>query len=195
MAARLSLLPAYPHSHTVCRCPSHASITDGPPGSESGPSHASACSCARGLRLSTPGVLGSDPSSVVSIHPRLLRPHAPVPQARCDFASRLYAAPSLCGSASATHGTFPTFATVLSVHVADPIPVAHRALPLYSHGDSRLPRTINESPPTTPSLPAISDGLFHFGTASFALCYKLHVCLALLTGYDGMKSRVLHHAL
>ena len=37
-------------------------------------------------------------------------------------------------------------------------------------------------------------GLFDFGAASFALCYNLHVCLALLTGYDEMKSRVLHHA-
>ena len=83
---------------------------------------------------------------------------------------------------------------VLSVHVADPAPVAHRAFPLDSHGDSRLPRTINESPSTRPSLPARSDGLFDFGTASFALCYDLHVCLALLTGYDGMKSRALHRA-
>jgi hypothetical protein len=37
-------------------------------------------------------------------------------------------------------------------------------------------------------------GLFDFGAASFALCYDLHVCLALLTGYDGMKSRALHRA-
>ena len=45
-----------------------------------------------------------------------------------------------------------------------------------------------------PSLPAISDRLFDFGAASFALCYDLHVCLALLTGYDEMKSRALHPA-
>ena len=37
-------------------------------------------------------------------------------------------------------------------------------------------------------------GLFDFGVASFALCYDLHVCLALLTGYDGMKPRALHRA-
>jgi hypothetical protein len=65
---------------------------------------------------------------------------------------------------------------------------------LYSYGDSRLPPTITESPPTIPSLPAISDVLFNFGAASFALCYDLHVCLALLTGYDEMKSRALHRA-
>jgi hypothetical protein len=34
----------------------------------------------------------------------------------------LYATPSLCGSAWATRGTFPTFTTVLSLHVADPTP-------------------------------------------------------------------------
>ena len=99
--------------------------------------------CSRGCCLSTPGVLGSGSSYVVSIHHCLIRPHAPVPQARCDFAYRLYAAPSLCGSASATRGTFPTFTTVLSVHVADPTPAVRRAFPLYSHDDFRLPRTIN----------------------------------------------------
>jgi hypothetical protein len=34
---------------------------------------------------STPGVLGSGPSCVVSVHLRLLRPHPPVSQARDDF--------------------------------------------------------------------------------------------------------------
>ena len=40
----------------------------------------------RRLLLLTPGVLGSGSSYVVSIPPRLLRPHAPVSPARCDFA-------------------------------------------------------------------------------------------------------------
>ncbi len=35
--------------------------------------------------LSTPGVLGSGPSSVVSVHHSLLRPHPPVSQAHRDF--------------------------------------------------------------------------------------------------------------
>jgi hypothetical protein len=64
--------------------------------------------------------------------------------------SRLYAAPSLCGSASATRGTFPTFTAVLSKHAVDPTPVARRSLPLYSGGGSRLPRIISESPSTKP---------------------------------------------
>src|SRR5436309_2311317 len=51
-------------------------------------------------------------------------------------------------------------------------------------------------PPPTHSLlpPATPGGVTHFGAASFALCYGLHVCLALLTGYDEMKSRALHRA-
>jgi hypothetical protein len=40
--------------------------------------------CAR-PRLATPGVLGSGPSCVVSIHHRVLRPHPSVSQARGDF--------------------------------------------------------------------------------------------------------------
>src|SRR5439155_4007450 len=32
------------------------------------------------------------------------------------------------------------------MHAADPTPVVHRALPLYSHDASRLPRIITESP-------------------------------------------------
>ena len=48
---------------------------------------------------------------------------------------------------------------------------------------------------TIPSLPAISDGEPDFGAASFTLCYGLQVCLALLAGYDKMKSYVLHHAI
>jgi len=104
----------------------------------------------------------------------------------------LYATPSLCGSAWAARGTFPTFTTVLSIHVADPTPAVRRALPLYSHDDSRLPRPTKESPPTSPSLPAMPNGLNSFGAASFSLCYDLHVCLALLTGYDEMKPSALH---
>jgi hypothetical protein len=120
------------------------------PGSVPRTTGSSMCRCSKGFRLSTPGVLGSGSSYAVSFHHGLLRPHPSVPQARCDFASRLYAAPSLCGSASATRGTFPTFAAVLSVHVADPTPAARRALPLCSHGDFRLPPLIKESPLAMP---------------------------------------------
>src|SRR5207245_9258434 len=39
---------------------------------------------------------------------------------------RLYAAPLLCGSAEATHETFPTFPAVLSLRAVDPTPVGSR---------------------------------------------------------------------
>ena len=166
--ARLSLRPACPRSRSVCLRPSPASVTTRLPGSESRSAvHSWATVGEACIHLSTPGVLGSGSSSVVSIHHGLLRPHAPVPQARCDFACCLYAAPSLCGSASATRGTFPTFTAVLAMHVADPTPAVRRIFPLYSYDDSRLPQSMNESSPAIPSLPAITDGLCHFGAASF----------------------------
>jgi hypothetical protein len=43
---------------------------------------------------------------------------------------RLYAAPSLCGSASATRETFPTFSALLSPRAADPTPVGPRGPPV-----------------------------------------------------------------
>ena len=100
--------------------------------------------------LPTPGVFGSGSSCAVSIHPRLLLPMRQSRRHAATSRLRLYATPSLCGSASTTRETFPTFATVLSLHAADPTPVIHRALPLYSHDDSRLPRIISESPSTPP---------------------------------------------
>ncbi len=52
----------------------------------------------------------------------------------------LYAAPSLCGKASATRETFPTFPVVLSPRAVDPTPVGPRlAFPLCFHRDARLP--------------------------------------------------------
>ena len=71
----LSLPPPFAH---FCRGLS--------PGSESRSTRASVGRCSRGLRLSTPGVLGSGSSYAVSFHHSLLRPHPSVPQARCDFA-------------------------------------------------------------------------------------------------------------
>ena len=43
---------------------------------------------------------------------------------------RLYATPSLCGSAEATHETFPPFATVLSTRAVDRTPVGPRRRPV-----------------------------------------------------------------
>ena len=72
---------------------------------------------------------------------------------------RLYATPSLCGSAEATRETFPPFPAVLSLRAIDPTPVGP---PPHSRflgaGDNRLPRVRTESPPTFPPLPAIPGG-------------------------------------
>jgi len=71
----------------------------------------------------------------------------------------LYARPSLCGSAEATHETFPTFPGALSPRAADLTPVGPLALPVSPGlSDTRLPRITSESPPTSPSLPAVPDG-------------------------------------
>ena len=43
---------------------------------------------------------------------------------------RLYPAPSLCGSASATRETFPTFPVALSIRAVDPTPVGPRPRPV-----------------------------------------------------------------
>ena len=102
--------------------------------------------------LPTPGVLGSGPSSVVSVHRRVLRPHPPVSPARGDFTPcRLYAAPSLCGSASATPRDLPYF-PCRAVHACRrPYAGGSTApVPLRQDRDARLPRLITESPPTTP---------------------------------------------
>jgi hypothetical protein len=99
------------------------------------------------------------------------------PAGTLRFRITLYSTPSLCGSASASHGTFPTFTAALSMHVADPTPAVHRVLPLYSLGDSRLPLPTKKSPPAMPSLPAIIDGMsiselhrsLYAATCTFAL--------------------------
>ena len=57
------------------------------PGTVSRTGGRSAYRCAQGLRLATPEVLRSGPSSVVSVRLRLLRPHPSVSRARSDFAA------------------------------------------------------------------------------------------------------------
>jgi hypothetical protein len=106
---------------------------------------------------------------------------------------RLYAAPSLCGSASATHETFPTFTAVLSTRAIDHTPVGPRRRPVArARCGTRLPRFQNESPPTTSVSASYPRREEPFGAASFALSYGPRVCLALLTGYTQMESRGFH---
>ena len=103
--------------------------------------------------------------------------------------SRLYIAPSLCGSASATRETFPTFAAALSTRAIDHTPVGSSRCPVArARFDTRLPRLQNGSPPTTTVSASNNRREEHFGAASFASCYSSRVCLALWTGYgtDGI---------
>jgi hypothetical protein len=54
---------------------------------------------------------------------------------------RLYVAPSLCGSASATHETFPTFTAALSTRAIDHTPVGPPRRPVArARCGTRLPR-------------------------------------------------------
>jgi hypothetical protein len=166
------------------------------PGSESRSAGRSAYRCAQGLRLATPGVLGSGPSSVVSARQCLLRPHPPDSRARSDFAALpLIPTPSLCGHASATHEPFPTFTAALSARAIDLTPAGPRFLSrCCSVRDTRLPRLLTESPPATCRLCQLYQAASNFGAASFAACYGPRVCPALPTGYDRMESRVPHQA-
>ena len=165
-----------------------------------GPGPASACRCARGPCPSTPGVLGSGPSSVVSAHPRLLRPHPPVSPARCDFAAQ------------------PLIPSAFAVRerLGDPRDLPYfpyRAVPTcrrpYAGGSAAPSRCLGAAipgfpvlrssrHPQGPSLPAIPDGVCLFGAASFASCCGPYVCPALLTGSDetephGLPPRLLRH--
>ena len=111
---------------------------------------ASACRCARGYASLPQGSLA--PARVL-LSRALLASYDPIRQSRrhatISRPGRLYVAPSLCGCASATRGTFPTFATVLSRRAVDHTPVGSRCCPVArAHPDARLPRFVPESPPT-----------------------------------------------
>ena len=129
----------------------------------------------------------------------LIAYYDPIRQSRGHAAtsrqSRLYATPSLCGSASATRGTFPTSAAGLSARAAVPTPVGPLRRPV-SIG-AAVPGFLDLAAsrhPQPPSLPAMPDGLSDFGAATFALCCGPCVCQALLTGYDPMECRALLRA-
>jgi hypothetical protein len=109
-----------------------------------------ACRCARGDASLPQGSLA--PARVL-LSRALIAYFDPIRQSRGHATTsrpgRLYVAPSLCGCASATRGTFPTFATVLSRRAVDHTPVGSRCCPVArAHSDTRLPRFVPESPPT-----------------------------------------------
>ena len=103
--------------------------------------------------LSTPGVLGSGRSSVVSSPQCLLRPHPPVSRARGDFASSAYT-PRLRCAGTPRRPTRPSLLSLLHCpHVPSTIRRwVRNALPLSWRPDTRLPQLHNESPPTVARL-------------------------------------------
>ena len=89
----------------------------------------------------------------------------------------------------ATRETFPTFTAVLSSRAADPTPVGPARSPVVcARGYQATSGYQRVATHKYPSLPAIPDGVMHFGAASFASCYGSCVCPALLAGYDEVKS-------
>jgi len=148
-------------------------------------------------RLSTPGVLGSGPSYVVSDHQGLLRPHPSVPQARDDFTAwpfirRAFAVRVRLGDPrDLPYFRYRSFQACRRPY-AGGFEVLSRCL---AHLNTRLPRFVPESPPTRSRLcQQYSAGIYYFDAASFALCCGPSVCLVLLTGSGAMRSRVPHPA-
>ena len=148
----VKLAPSMPVPQCGLRHPSPASAPERLPGSVSKLVHASTGRCARGPASLPQGSLA--PVRVL-LSRSITAYYDPIRQSRRHAATsrlcRLYAAPSLCGSAEATNETFPTFTAVLSTRAADPTPVGptRRSRCVHASG-TRLPRTIIESPPTKP---------------------------------------------
>jgi hypothetical protein len=123
------------------------------PGSVSRQVHPSACRCARSIAPLPQGSLAPDrvllSQSLIAYRDPIRPSHG---HATISRHSRLYVTPSLCGRASATRGTFPTFATALSSRAVDHTPVGSRGCPVArAPFDSKLPRFHPESPPTRPA--------------------------------------------
>ena len=150
--AAVKLAPSMPARRHSLHRPSPATTTASLNGSASIPTRASARRCSRGLASLPQGSLA--PVRVM-LSRSISAYYDPIRQSRRHATTsrhcRLYVAPSLCGSAEATHETFPTFATVLSTRAVDPTPVVRRPVPLCWTGDARLPPRNTESPPPLPA--------------------------------------------
>ena len=189
--------PGIPSS-IVSLSPSFAGVRGrGKPGSES----RSVCSFtghhSRSIYSSTPGVLGSGASFVVSLHLRFYDPmrqshrhaaiswHSPYTQRlRCAGAPKRPMEPSLLSLL-----LFPYVPSTLLRRSTNPL---SRLSSRWFQTSSILERVVTHNIRLCQQFPT---GFFISELHRFALCYGPYVCLALLTGYDKMKSRVLHLAL
>ena len=172
--SRLSLLPACPPPPPVCLTLRPLPRRGVRPGSVSRAPRASTSRCARGLCPSTPGVLGSGPSCVVSVHHRVLRPHPPVSPARGDFTAlplirRAFAVRERLGDPR----DLPYFPCRAFHTCRRPYAGGSAAPPVVS--GTAMPGFLVLRPsrhPRDPSLPAIPDGVVPFGAASFAFMLR-----------------------
>src|SRR5262245_60974848 len=148
---RLSQCPTSPPPHGVCTPPAHVSATDTRLGLRvptvpwvNVPLH-------EGRRPSTPGVLGSRPSCVVSRPHRLLRPHPPVPPARDDFAAAPFIRHAFAVRARlGDPRDLPYFCCLTVQTCRRPYTGGFERLSRCACAplDTRLPRFVPESPPT-----------------------------------------------
>jgi hypothetical protein len=129
--SRLSLLPACRLPRPVCLDPSHASAAGVRPGAVSRSTRAPRAAVREVL---APLPQGSLAPVRVLLSRSLIAYSDPIRQSRrhagISRPCRLYPAPSLCGSASATRETFPTFPAALSIRAVDPTPVGPRPRPV-----------------------------------------------------------------
>ena len=114
-----------------------------------------------GVSPSAPGVLGSGPSSVVSVHLRLLRPHPPVSRAHHDFTAwRLIRDAFAVRERLGDPRDLPYF-RCRAFHACHR-PYAGGSAPLSRCPHGAVPGFLDLSTsrhPQSPSLPAIPDGL------------------------------------
>ena len=193
---RLSLLPACSRHPSVCDHPSQASLGIEDLVQSPSLSRLTLAAVQEAYCLVTPGDLGSDASYALSRHRRLLRPHPPVPQARCDFTAvplirNAFAVRERLGNP----WDLPYFRCCPFLSCHRPCPDGPAASSHCTHAAiPGFPQRIKESPPVTPVSASYARREDYFGTASFTLCYGPRFCQALLTGYDKVKSRALHLA-
>jgi hypothetical protein len=147
--------------------------------------------------LSTPGVLGSGASSVVSHPRRLLRPHPPVPRARGNFT----ALPFICHAFAVRERLgdprdLPYFRCRALQACRRPYAGGFKVLvPLRVR--TSIPGFLALSPSRHPQEPASASNIRRgvlYDAASFALCCGPSVCQDLPTGSHPMASRVRHPA-
>ncbi len=152
--------------------------------------------CTRGLYLSTPGVLGSGRSCVVSSPRRLLRPHPPVSRARGDFAALRFIRRAFAVRARRGDPRDLPYFHCCTVHTCRR-PYAGGSEPPSRYAAARYQASSTSQRVAThkcPSLPAIPDGVKPVDAASFALGCGPCVCLALRTGNDPVRPAAPHRA-